>query len=116
MEQRQYFRVRMSETEVLISDRAGFCVGTLKDCSRFGLCITDLPRRIHPKNGYFQAVVTNKDLNFKLQVEEKWNTEDGFSNVVGAVIDNVPWEWTEMVMQNEPRNDESWHNEATLHV
>ncbi len=115
MEQRQYFRVRMSDTEVLISDRAGFCVGTLKDCSRFGLCITDLPRKIHPENGFFQAVVSSRDLNFKLQVEEMWKSEDGFSNVVGAVIDNAPWEWTEMVMQNEPRNDDLLHNEATHH-
>ena len=116
MEQRQYFRVRMSDTEVLISDRAGFCVGTLKDCSRFGLCITGLPRKIHPENGFFQAVVSKRNLNYKLHVEEKWNNEDGFANAVGAVIEDAPWEWTEMVMQNEPRNDDQLHNEASHHM
>jgi len=116
VEQRQYFRVKLSNAEVLISDRVGFCVGTLKDCSRFGLCITDLPRKIHAQNGSFKAVVTSLDLNFKLNVEEKWKTEDGISNVIGAIIDDAPWEWTEMVMQNEPRHDDPRHSEPALHA
>ncbi len=107
MEQRQYFRTKISGTEVYISDGAGFCLGTLKDFSRFGLCITDIPRKIHPENGYFTAVMSNENLNFKLKVEEKWMAKDGLSTMVGAAIENVPWDWTEMAMQHEPKKKKS---------
>jgi len=103
MEQRQYFRTKISGTEVYISDGAGFCLGTLKDFSRFGLCITDIPRKIHTENGYFTAAMSNENLSFKLKVEEKWMAKDGLSTVVGAAIENVPWDWTEMAMQHEPK-------------
>lgn len=115
MEQRQYFRIKMSNAEVYISDQAGFCTGTLRDFSRFGLCIADLPRRIHPKNGCFKAVVVDSKSTFKLLVEEKWKAKEGLSNVVGAVIDDVSWDWTEMVMQREPRNTDAPGTQQALH-
>jgi len=102
MEQRQYVRAKLSNTEVHISDRAGFCKGILKDFSRFGLCITDIPRKIHTKNGYFTAVISSNMMNFKLKLEERWRAKDGLSTEIGAVIEDVPWDWTEMVMQHEP--------------
>lgn len=102
MEQRQYFRAKISNTEIYISDRAGFCKGILKDFSRFGLCITDLPRKIHPKNGYFTIVISSNTMHFKLKVEERWWAKDTLSIETGAVIEDAPWDWTEMVMQHEP--------------
>ncbi|MEA3468400.1 MAG: hypothetical protein U9R57_09290 [Thermodesulfobacteriota bacterium] len=62
MEQREYVRTKTSGTEVYISDDAGFCMGTLKNFSRFGLCITDIPRKIHSKQEYFTAVISDKNL------------------------------------------------------
>ena len=108
MEQRQYFRAQSDYTEVYISDGVGFCTGTLKDFSRFGLCITDIPRKLHKKNGFFTAVISNNNLKFKLKVKEKWRAKDGLSILVGAVIEDVPWNWTEMVMKHEPQNDAAW--------
>jgi len=108
MEQRQYFRATPPLTEVHISDRAGFCTGTVKDFSRFGICITDIPRKIHLNNGYFTIVLYSNNINFKLKVEEKWTVKDGLSTRVGATIENAPWNWTEMVMQFEPRDEDVW--------
>jgi hypothetical protein len=108
MEQRKYFRAKLNGTEVYISDGAGFCTGILKDFSRFGLCITDIPRKIHPENGYFIAVISSNNQNFKLKVEERWNAKDGLATEVGAIIDNVPWNWTELAMQHEPPSDDVW--------
>ncbi len=106
MEQRECVRTKISGTEVYISDGAGFCQGTLKDFSRFGLCITDIPRKIHLKHGYFTAVVSDNSQNFKLKIVKKWIAKDGLSTVVGGAIENVPWDWTEMVMQHEPQKKE----------
>lgn len=87
--------------EIHISDRAGFCTGTIKDVSRFGICITDLPRKLHAQHGLFDAIVSGNGKNFKLRLEEKWKAKDGLTTVVGAGINDVPWNWTEMVMHQE---------------
>ena len=108
MEQRKYFRAKLDNTEVHISDGAGFCSGTLKDCSRFGICITNIPRKLHTENGFFLAVVSKNAVNFRLKVKEQWETKDGLSIEIGAAIDNAPWDWTEMIMQIEPSNDDIW--------
>lgn len=115
MEKRKHARIN-SDIEVHISDQAGFCTGTLKNFSCFGLCITDLPRRIHTKNGFFEAIFTCSDLKFKLLVEEKWIKTEGLTNLVGAVIDNASWNWTEMVMQYESVDDDVWVNQQLLHA
>ncbi|HID03001.1 MAG TPA: PilZ domain-containing protein [Desulfobacterales bacterium] len=108
MEQRQYFRAFSPNTEVHISDRAGFCTGILKDFSRFGICITDIPRKIHLKDGCFTIVLSNENMNFKLKVVERWRTKEGLSTKVGVAIEDVPWDWTEMVMGYEPKNKDAW--------
>lgn len=107
MEQRKYSRI-MDNVEVYISDKAGFCTGTLKDFSRFGLCITDLPRKVHTRNGFFEVIFTCSGFKFRLQVEEKWNETEGLTNIVGALINNAAWDWTEMVMQHEAADEDVW--------
>ena len=108
MEQRKYFRAKLNNAEVNISDRAGFCTATLKDCSRFGVCITDIPRKIHTKDGFFLAVISNGSIHFKLKIKECWQTKDGLATKVGGAIENAQWEWTEMVMAREPKSNDVW--------
>ncbi len=108
MEQRRYFRTQIGSAEVHISDHAGFCTGSLKDCSRFGLCISDIPRKIHTQQGYFTAVISKDSRNFKLKIKECWRAQDGLSLEIGGVIEDVAWDWTEMVMKHEPKNDDVW--------
>jgi hypothetical protein len=108
MEQRQYQRSKIRNAEVHVSDRAGFCTGTLKDFSQTGLCITNLPRKVHPMDGYFTVIVSRGPMNFNLKVKEKWEVIDGAAAEVGTAIDNAPPEWRSMVIRYEPRANSSW--------
>lgn len=99
----------MTNAEVYVSDRAGFCSGTLKNFSRSGLCIGDLPRKIHPKNGYFTVIVSRGSMSFNLEVQEIWETKAGLSSEVGTAIDNAPLDWTTMAMLHEPRGSTPWN-------
>ncbi|MCF8055914.1 MAG: PilZ domain-containing protein [Desulfocapsa sp.] len=108
MEKRQDYRSRMSNTEVHVSDQAGFCTGTLKDFSQSGLRISNLPRKVHPKNGYFTVIVSRGAMKFNLKVQEKWKSTNGLTAEVGTAIDNAPPEWKSMVMRYEPRQSASW--------
>lgn len=115
MEQRRYMRI-MGNTDIYISDQAGFCTGTLKDFSRFGICISDLPRKIHSDSGLFKASFVCNNLNFKLQLDRKWIQKEGLTNVVGAIIEGVPWDWTEMVMRHESTDEDVWQSQPPLRV
>lgn len=108
MEQRQHPRLNVVGMEVDISDRIGFSTGTLKDISRFGVCITDIPRKLHTKNSFFTVVISNKGKRFKLQLKPQWEKKAGLTIVTGSIIDNAPWDWTEMIMKMEPQNDDVW--------
>lgn len=108
MEQRQHPRLNAVGMEVDISDRIGFSTGILKDISRFGVCITNIPRKLQPKNSFFTVVISNKGKRFKLQLKPQWEKQDGLTMVTGAIIDNAPWNWTEMIMQMEPQDEDIW--------
>ncbi len=108
MEQRSFVRTSMGAIEVDISDRVGFSTGTLKDVSRFGVCVTDIPRKLQTENSIFTAIISANGQRFKLQLKEKWKKQDGLTMVMGAKIKDAPWDWTEMVKQLEPENEDVW--------
>ena len=107
MEQRQHIRSNVNGMTVYISDQAGLCNGTIKDMSRFGICITDISRKLQTNNGSFNAVIKGRGQNFKLQLKEKWKEENGQTNMVGAGIDDAPWDWAEMTLRHELVNRNS---------
>ncbi len=108
MEQRQHPRLNGVGLEIDISDRIGFSTGILKDISRFGVCITDIPRKLRTENSSFTVVISGKGKRFKLRLMPKWEIQDGLMMVTGTIIDKAPWEWTEMIMRMEPRNEDIW--------
>ena len=108
MEQRQHPRLNAVGMEIDISDRIGFSTGTLKDISRFGVCITDIPRKLHTKDSVFTVVISAKRKRFKLQLKSQWEKQDGLTMVTGAIVNNAPWQWTEMITTMEPQNDDVW--------
>jgi len=103
MEQRQHVRTNIEGITVYLGDKNGLCTATLKDISRFGVCIADIPRTLHVKNGCFDAVIHGEGVNFKLHLQEKWRSQQGDVIVVGAAIDSVPWDWAELTLRNELR-------------
>jgi len=115
MEQRQGFRIR-DVAKVHISDQIGFCTGTLKNFSESGVCISDLPRKIHTDNGSFKAVITGPHLNFKLQIHEQWENTEGLINVVGGTIEDATEIWEKMVKIHKQQASTSSVKQQSLHT
>lgn len=108
VEQRNHLRLAAIGMEIDISDRVGFSTGTVKDISRFGICISDIPRKLHTKDNCITAVVSSKEKRFKLLLRIQWERQEGLTMLTGTIIDNAPWEWTEMIMQMEPKSNDIW--------
>ena len=108
IEQRKHPRLVPVNMEIDISDRVGFCTGTVKDISRFGICIADIPRKLQAKNHCITVAVSSGEKRFKLLLQPQWETQEGLTRVTGTSINNVPWEWTEMIMHMEPKNNDVW--------
>ena len=105
MEHRKYPRLSAAGMDISISDKIGFSTGTVKDISRFGVCITDIPRKLQPKNDCITVIINNRDKRFKLQLKPQWEKQDGLTMATGTVIDEVPWEWATLIMQLERQNN-----------
>ncbi len=108
MNKRRHSRLNASGMEVDIADRVGFSTGTIKDISRFGVCITDIPRKLQTQNDSFTAVITGNGRRFRLQLQPKWVEEDGLTTTTGAIITNAPWDWTAMLIELEPKDEDIW--------
>ncbi len=108
MEQRSYARINAVDMKVDISDNIGWSTGTLKDVSRFGVCIAGIPRKLHSKNKRVTAVISVEEKRFTLQLRPQWEKQDGLMMVTGAIIDDAPSDWMEMVMCLERQDEEAW--------
>lgn len=87
--------------DITLSDRVGFSSGTVKDVSRFGLCITDLPRALKPGNESIAAIVVTPDKRFRFTLRPQWEKQDGLTMAMGTTISSVPREWVELMCQLE---------------
>jgi hypothetical protein len=109
MEKRRYQRMRIKDFTVDVSDGIGFFQGSVADVSRFGLRMIDLPKRINGDAKRMTVVISGKSANYKMKVRPRWQTQDGFTKLVGAEIMDTPWGWTEFVMELEPpREKDVW--------
>lgn len=103
MDKREHRRVEMQGLSGDISDGIGFFPGIISDISRYGMRITDLPKRVNSNARRMTVVVSGHGRNFKMLVHPKWTEETGLRKMVGFEIVNTPWEWTDFVMKNEPK-------------
>ena len=106
MDLRKHTRFNTSGIEVGISDRVGFSTGTIKNVSHYGLCITDITRRIHSKDKHITLTIPDSRRRFKLQVIPKWQKQSGHTMIMGINIEKQSWLWTEMIMRLEPKNED----------
>lgn len=102
MNQRKHPRISIPHIEADISDGRGFYTGTVSDISRFGLSISNIPKRLDKSADMYSIVLDGPGTHFKLLARPIWETEDGASKTIGAQIENSPWTWTEFVMRHEP--------------
>jgi hypothetical protein len=78
---------------------------------RFGLAITDIPRRLDKSADIYSVILDGPGTHFKLLVRPIWETDDGVNKTIGAQIENSPWNWTEFVMRQEAQiEDFSWQS------
>jgi hypothetical protein len=106
MEHRKHPRLNAPGIEVCIADRVGFSTGTIRDISRFGVCITDLPRQLQPANNSIIVVISTKEKQFRMHLKPQWEKQEGLTMATGTVIADVPWDWAKMIMQMEHQNDD----------
>jgi len=102
MEKRKHVRMPIKNLSADIADENGFFQGEVSDVSRFGLCMTDLPKRMNVEAKRLMVVVSGKAGHFKMKVRPRWHTCDGARRSVGVEIMTLPLGWTEFVMNCEP--------------
>jgi hypothetical protein len=101
MEQRKHPRIVIENIEADISDGKGFYNGAVLDISRFGISITDIPKRLDNSADIYSVILDGPGIHFKLLVRPIWEKENGISKTIGAQIENSPWTWAEFVMNRE---------------
>jgi hypothetical protein len=104
----------MSQISIDVSDGIGSFPGVVRDVSRFGIGITDLPKRLDTSGKRMTIVVMGRGGHFKMRVNPRWSVPDGLRKNVGVEIPNAPWGWTEFVMGFEPADEDVWSNEINL--
>ena len=100
--------MNISHVEADISDGKGFFTGMVTDISRFGLSITDVPKKLDLRADIYSVILDGPGTHFKLLARPVWEEDDGTSKTIGAQIENSPWTWTEYVMRHEPEEDDIW--------
>lgn len=88
--------------EADISDGKGFFSGVVHDISRFGLSISDVPKRLDRTADIYSVILDGPGTHFKLLARPIWEEDDGTHKIIGAQIENCPWTWTEFVISHEP--------------
>lgn len=113
MEKRKHPRMAMSSLDADVSDGKGFFSGVVHDISRFGLSISDLPKRLDSSADIYSIILDGPGTHFKLLARPIWEEDDGIRKTIGVRIENSSWTWTEFVMRHEPDHEEDIH-EKTL--
>lgn len=110
MEKREHPRMEIPDLQADISDGKGFYTGTVKNISRFGLAISDIPRNIDKTSDIYSVILDGPGTHFKLLVRPVWDEDDGAGKTIGAQIENSPWTWTEYVMRQESVANDRFSN------
>ena len=92
----------MTNLCVDVSDGHRFFSGIVSDISRFGFCMTDLPKNLNADVKKMTVIISGHEKRFKMIVKPKWSTKENFTKSVGVEILDVLWDWTEFAMDYEP--------------
>jgi hypothetical protein len=97
MDQRHYPRIHYRDLTANSGDNKSFFQGTVKNISRYGLCINDLPVEIDDNLRVWSLLVNGGGVVHKLFVSPRWSVVDGQKKSVGVEILDPPLGWTEFV-------------------
>lgn len=99
MDKRNHRRIPLRNLSVDASDGFGFSQGKISDISKFGICMTDLPKSFCGQANSVTAIISGQGKYFKMIVHPRWSSTDDDSQSVGAEIIDPPSTWTEFVMR-----------------
>ena len=105
MEKRRHERIDNQHMQADLSDGTGFFTGTVKDFSRFGLLLEDVPKRLNETSPQVSVVIQNATESFKVKAKTRWTKKQALSKMIGLEIVNAPYGWAEFVMENEDERD-----------
>lgn len=101
MEKRRHERIDNQHILADLSDGTGFFTGTVKDFSRFGLLLDDVPKRLDESLPQVSVVIQNATESFKFKAKARWTKKQALSKMIGFEIVDAPWGWAEFVLENE---------------
>ena len=99
MDKRNHRRIPLRNLSVDASDGFGFSQGKISDISKFGICMTDLPKSFCGQASSMTAIISGQGKYFKMIVLPRWANTDDESQSVGAEIIDPPSNWTEFVVK-----------------
>ena len=105
---RRYSRKDVQGMEADISDDIGFCSARVRDVSRFGICLSEMPRKLRVKGDTFLLVVSIQGHRFKMYAQHRWVSDQGLDRLLGVEIKNPTLNWTEFVSTMETDKDDVW--------
>ena len=106
MKKREYPRIEVAHLQADVSDGKGFFNGSVKNISRFGLAISNLPFDLDDTSDLYSVIIDGPGTHFKLLVRPVWETNHGICKTIGTRIENSPWTWTEFVLRQETLSDQ----------
>lgn len=106
MEKRRYQRIDTNCLIADISDGQGFYNGVIKDLSRSGIQVIEVPKRLDETAQQLSVVVSTREDYFKLRVRPRWSRKQDISKILGLEIVRAPLGWAEFIIDQEPPLDD----------
>lgn len=114
MNKRRHQRIEVQNVVANLADGVDFFSGTVKDVSRAGMLLTDIPKELHDLGKKFSIIVSAKGKDYKMLVVPKWISKNYPEKRMGLIILDAPLDWTLFVMNCEPTDEDIWA--ATTHL
>jgi len=102
MNKRRHERMEVPNLTVDVSDGVGFFSGSVRDVSRVGMQLDDIPRKLNDQAKQLSVVISADGKTFKMLAIPKWIDGDNSRKRMGIKIIDAPWDWTEFIMKYEP--------------
>jgi hypothetical protein len=72
------------------------------------MSLNGIPKNLDGNADILSVIIDGQGAHFKLLAKQKWESVAGSHKIIGAQIENSPWDWAEFVMQLEPEQDDIW--------
>ena len=92
----------VADLQLYVSDGRGFYSGSLRDLSRHGLCMEDLPMAIDPGAHDYSIIVSGDGQIFKLIACPRWSGALRLRKTIGVEITDPPADWLEYIADRDP--------------